>query len=24
MDFSIEIKTDEEGFTGRECPKCEK
>lgn len=24
MNFSIKIKTDKEGFTGRECPKCEK
>ena len=23
-EFSIEIKPDKEGYTGRECPKCEK
>ena len=24
MKFSIDIKSDDEGYTGRECPKCEK
>ena len=24
MEFSVDIKPDKEGYTGRECPECEK